>query len=123
MTDAHRMFASGIGEVDIVDIDTYSEPWSMFIEFLRNHHKSVTVFLTWGMPLIASASNWARGALNIPYDAPSVLASKAVYHLGLRVNLHECLKYTELNVVECRVITKEHGPARVRYIGMRLEDD
>ena len=115
--DSSRLFDVPGWNFDIVDIDTYGEPWKHYEKLCCTATKAVTVFLTIGMVRVGGgggSSQYVRRALGVPNETPPCLVSDVQndmmgqllwYPLG-RLRLIECLE----------------APAgrKARYLGLRL---
>ncbi len=120
--DPHRVLREGIGPVDVVDIDTHGEPWSMLEVLLQKNVGNLTLFLTWGMPKVASnPSTVQKKSVGLPESTPRILAAKATWRLGVECCIGGCLNGKPYQAEEVRAVRMERAGARVRYIGLRLK--
>lgn len=117
--DSARFLESPGWSFDVIDVDTYSNPWRHFSAILKNGNEPVTIFLTVGHNSInksysrVNMSNRMREVLGIKsLDIPVSILSKLI-PLGISAMLSECAD---------RVIEAIESPPSLlaRYIGIRL---
>lgn len=115
--DSARMLAVAPLQYDIIDIDTYGEPWRHYLAAAESLRAPATVFLTSGNGAggLSNTSNLLKGILNIPANAPQVLAHKATKECT-RILLHTPRKY---GIITSNITAVSIGDSVV-YYGMRL---
>ncbi len=117
--DSVRLFDVPAWPYEVVDIDTWGEPWKHYERLCRTADHPVTVFLTVGLirpnGFGANASAYVRRAMGVPRETPGALVANVAtgmldrliwYPLG-RLRLVQCIE----------------APAKgnARYLGLRLE--
>jgi hypothetical protein len=104
---------------NVIDIDTYGEPWKHWSAMLPNITQPVTVFLTIGKPILAaggrSLSNAERESVGINFKIPAAFGPKLV-ELSTDFMLAKSLK--SARIIEC---VEASSTGNARYIGVRLE--
>jgi len=117
--DSSRILEQKGCEFDVIDVDTYGEPWKHFLNLLANLSKPCTVFLTIATIKAAGGGNISKsmskalGVHNLP-SFPQSLKGK-ISEYGTEQFLGMALKYCE--VQECKEV-ESFGHAR--YLGLRL---
>lgn len=119
----HKVDSSRILEIenlswDIVDIDTYGDPWKHYINLCKNTSCDVTVFLTNGKGAgkLSNVSNTVCDLLHIPENTPQTLRLAAVDNNIDRV-IHSCIRY---GIIATDIIEVKPSDT-VCYYAMRLK--
>ena len=115
--DSRRMLSVEHWKWDIVDIDTYGEPWAHWEALCKTADHDCTVFLTWGHIAImgGQVSRYPYRAMSIPQECPQALvASLAPWSLPYL--LHFALRQDQ-QIEDIRVCRPN---PRVDYVGLRL---
>lgn len=120
--DSIRILQAGLKNENVVDIDTYGEPWNHYAELCDKLVQPTTVFLTCGIPGNASfrsqvfAESVGFGDLKIP----GVLHCRANRALGAIYALtRTCGNCTIVEAVQC--VHRFGSQSLTRYFGVRLE--
>jgi len=117
--DSSRILEQKGFDFDVVDVDTYGEPWKHFLNMLPHITKPCTVFLTIVTIKAAGGGNISKlmakalGVHNLT-NLPMSLRGK-ISSLGTDQVLSMALNYCE--VQECKEV-ESFGNAR--YLGLRL---
>lgn len=119
--DSRRFLAAGDVEHDVIDIDTYGQPWGHWSALLPHLVQPATVFLTIGQLVRGTVGSLQKKALDalglggitrLPKGFHTKLAEIAVSHCLTR-------SYDYGIVIEYAAEVESHN-RNVRYIGVRL---
>jgi hypothetical protein len=115
--ESSRIFDIPGWTFDVIDIDTYGEPWRHYEKICNTAANSLTVFLTVGSVTAfgGHCSKYIYKALGLPDDTPSTLAVQVGREMMDRLIW---FPLGRLQLAECREIPTD---GNVRYIGLRLE--
>ena len=118
MIDSVKILGQPGLTANVIDIDTYGEPWEQWLALLPNVARRTTVFLTVGFSQMGGGniSNRMRTALNIPPSTPITLAAKT-RGMGVRYLMTQVVQHGIL-IVEAVEVVSTH---LTRYLGLRLE--
>jgi hypothetical protein len=117
--DSSRILEQKGFDFDVVDVDTYGEPWKHFLNMLPHITKPCTVFLTIATIKAAGGGNISKlmakalGVHNLT-NLSQALRGK-ISLLGTDQFLGMALKYCE--VQECKEV---ESSGNARYLGLRL---
>lgn len=118
--DSSRVLAQSGWTDDVIDVDTYGEPWTHWLGILKNMQSEATIFLTISKPKpmagIASLSRLAMEAigLSIKKVPPTLTANLS----GLAADFLLSKALDKFNIIEAMEAQNPGG--NVRYIGIRL---
>lgn len=117
--DSSRIFDIPGWAFDVVDIDTYGEPWRHYAKLCGTVTSPITVFLTIGLirpnGFGGNVSQYVRGAIGAPAETPACLLADLQ-----RQMLDRLIWYPlgRLRLVDCR---EAPSGGNARYIGLRIE--
>ncbi len=119
--DSRRMLDVPGLQYDIVDIDTYGEPWDHYFRLVKNTKLPVTVFMTHGLVAMGGGnlSNVASNAIGfgkISKICPRSLLVKAAKN-NISYCIAVCYKY-DIKIIEA---IEAFPQRKARYYGLRLE--
>ncbi len=115
--DSARLLAIPGWRFDVVDIDTYGEPWRQWEALCRTARRPVTVFLTIGLirPGGGNVSAYVRRALGTPPGTPRAILT------GLAVEMLPRLLHHPLPAgMEISYAVEGFPHRTARYLGVRL---
>lgn len=122
--DASRWMSQVEWQADVVDIDTYGEPWPVYFPLLEHFvGGEITVFLTYcrvGINTVGIMSKPVRERLDIPLDW-KIWQASAITKLAIQACVAYCLE-CGFEVVEARKIVFRDNPEDLShfYAGLRL---
>lgn len=122
--DASRWMSQVEWQADVVDIDTYGEPWTVYFPMLEHFvGTEVTVFLTYcrvGINTVGIMSKPVRERLDIPLDWKIWQASN-ITKMAIQACVAYCLE-CGFEVVEAKKIVFHANPDDLShfYAGLRL---
>jgi hypothetical protein len=123
--DAARWMSQVEWRADVVDIDTYGEPWSVYFPMLENFvGDEITVFLTYcrvGINTVGVMSNPVRERLGIPKDW-KIWQATAITNFAIQSCIAYCLE-CGFDVIEARKVVFADNPNDLGhfYAGLRLK--
>lgn len=102
---------------DIIDIDTYGDPFKHFFLLYKNITLPTTVFLTYGhgMRSMSNISAVMKNALRLPEKTPQYLCYLASTRY-IEIVLHSCIEYD----IMAHDITHVRQSDTVEYFALRL---
>ena len=107
-------------EWDVIDVDTYGEPWRHWEAICRTCRQPVTVFLTVGIVRMfgwsPKASPYIHRALGCPDETPPAIESQYMEDMHAWL-LSYAAKLYGRTIEDCRRVV---GNSRVSYYGCRL---
>jgi len=115
--DSARVLESPGWTFDVVDVDTYDEPWAHWFHVLENGRADVTVFLTIGLVRMGGGqlSGRALDQLGIPFDIPPGLKGQLS-----PLAVEACLASALLHGWEVAETQEAPRGRSARYLGLRL---
>ncbi len=115
--ESTRLFDLPGWRCDVVDIDTYGEPWRHYEKVCRTASAALTCFLTVGQVRVGGGrcSEYVFRALGLPDGTPHSLASEIA---GEAIEILIWFPLGRLRLVDCREMPIR---GRARYFGLRLE--
>lgn len=122
--DAVRWMSQTEWSADVVDIDTYGEPWSVYFAMLENFvGAEITVFLTYcrvGINTVGIMSKPVRERLGIPADW-KIWQASAITKMAIQACVSYCLD-CGFDVVEAKKVVMRDNPEDLAhfYAGLRL---
>lgn len=121
--NSERVLAEAGWDFDVIDVDTYGQPWRHWEGIIKNGSRDVTVFLTIGMVAVGGGGNIqkeTRDAIFPKFESmpkpPPGLFVKFSGHIIIAM-LYRAKEYG-WRIVEA-TITEE--TRNVKYVGIRLE--
>jgi len=117
MVDSRRLLAMRDWPWDIIDVDTYREPWGHWQNLCETVSRPVTVFLTIGLVRMAGGvvSNCCKRAAGLPDETPGCLAASVVDLI-----FNQLLWYPVRLGWQIENVLEATPRQRARYIGLRL---
>jgi len=103
---------------DVVDIDTYGNPFDHYQNLCTTLNHECTVFLTYGTSVggLTQTSNAQKSMIGLPRKTPTVLAYKAVKKY-IDICIHSCRRY---GIIPSDIIEVKPSDT-VCYYAMRLK--
>jgi hypothetical protein len=127
--DSVKFLSRSNWKEDVIDIDTYGEPWDHWFALLPNVKNPLTVFLTYGLVKIAPMSKVMCHEVGLPFgviprgpasQVSRAMASRLILYTprryGLRVIYAACC-----SVGDRRGLMVGESGTNVSYYGIRLE--
>ena len=121
--DSSRILAQPGWPQDVIDVDTYGNPWKHWFALLDHCVRPLTVFLTWGSVANGPGSKAsdeeldALGMRPLKGNLPASFTLKIIRPLSFSYCLHVCSRY-KLSLVEA---VEAASDGNARYVGVRLE--
>lgn len=103
---------------DVIDIDTYGNPWTHYFNLLPNIEKPTTIFLTIGSSGPATAMLAALGLHAFKYIPSSILAN-----INRTIATDYCIMHARAFGLEPTDIKEAFPGKNARYIGLRLQPE
>ena len=114
---SERVLAQAGWDFDVIDVDTYGQPWTHWLALLPHVHKPTTVFLTLGVALLNNSVRAAEHCgIRFKRRIPTAL-SGFVQEIILD-HMWDEARRAGLQIVELREAVTS---SRTRYFGLRLE--
>lgn len=116
--DSARVLATPGLRANVVDADTYGQPWTHWMALLPNVKGAVSVFMTWGQMALSAPHLPSLHAIGIPFKLPmSPWFGKSLRDLAIRAWIWRAEDFG-LEVVDARQIqNRRNGTA---YFAARI---
>lgn len=117
--DSARLLATPGWVANLIDIDTYGNPWTHWEALLPNVSGPLTVIMTWGQLAFSPVEGGSLRSLGIGFDLPTSLGfGRSLCPLAMRARVYEA-ELRGLRVVDA--VKVEGARGITHYFGVRLE--